>query len=160
MITDIRNRSRSKKCSNYGGTKSWRVWPRRSFQCRLLSQATFLDRRRNSRSSMIDDYQWLVNLKVDTSMIERQPSSKSSVHVVQKKKGNFSQQSSQTEGKLPRSPCWQCGQMHFVRDCPFSNHQCIRIGHKEGYCGCFSKPKSVPPGEEKCQRGLHRVPHR
>lgn len=102
---------------------------------------------------LIDDYQRLVNLKADTTMIERQSSSKPSVHAVQENKGTFrQQQTSKPEGKTPRTPCWQCGQMHFVRDCPFSNHQCKqcnRSGHKEGYCGCFSRTKPIPPGEEK-----------
>uniref|UniRef100_A0A182PXA1 CCHC-type domain-containing protein n=1 Tax=Anopheles epiroticus TaxID=199890 RepID=A0A182PXA1_9DIPT len=47
------------------------------------------------------------------------------------------QQFSTPDHKSPRTPCWQCGQMHYVRDCPFSNHrckQCNRVGHKEGYC--------------------------
>ncbi|XP_041774194.1 uncharacterized protein K02A2.6-like [Anopheles merus] len=42
--------------------------------------------------------------------------------------------------------------MHFVRNCPFSEHQCKqcnRIGHKEGYCGCYSKRQTVPGGGEK-----------
>jgi hypothetical protein len=101
--------------------------------------------------NLIEEYQRLVNLKADTSMIERQSSSNPTVHAVHEKKGNFrQQQTSKTEGKLPRTPCWQCGQMHYVRDCPFSNHQCKqcnRTGHKEGYCGCFSKIK--PVHEEK-----------
>ncbi|XP_058449298.1 uncharacterized protein K02A2.6-like [Malaya genurostris] len=102
--------------------------------------------------NLIDDYQWLDNLKADTSMIERQSCSKPTVHAVQEKGNTHQQQSSKSEGKTPRKPCWQCGQMHFVRDCPFSNHQCKqcnRSGHKEGYCNCFSKMKSVSSGEEK-----------
>ncbi|XP_062715677.1 uncharacterized protein K02A2.6-like [Aedes albopictus] len=103
--------------------------------------------------NLIDDYQRLINLKADTSIIEHQSSSKSSVHAVQVKKGNSrQQQSSKPEGKVPRTPCWQCGQMHYVRDCPFSDHQCKqcnRVGHKEGYCGCLSKPKSVPAKEKQ-----------
>ncbi|XP_058456777.1 uncharacterized protein K02A2.6-like [Malaya genurostris] len=102
--------------------------------------------------NLIDDYQRLDNLKADTSMIERQSCSKPTVHAVQEKGNTHQQQSSKSEGKTPRKPCWQCGQMHFVRDCPFSNHQCKqcnRSGHKEGYCNCFSKMKSVSSGEEK-----------
>lgn len=39
--------------------------------------------------------------------------------------------------KKPKSPCWYCGDFHFVQYCPFKNHkctQCQNIGHKEGYC--------------------------
>ncbi|XP_062701293.1 uncharacterized protein K02A2.6-like [Aedes albopictus] len=108
--------------------------------------------------NLIDDYQRLINLKADTSIIEHQSSSKSSVHAVQEKKGNSrQQQSSKPEGKVPRTPCWQCGQMHYVRDCPFSDHQCKqcnRVGHKEGYCGCLSKPKSVPAKEKQPMNAL------
>ncbi|XP_055614729.1 uncharacterized protein LOC129761052 [Uranotaenia lowii] len=70
--------------------------------------------------TLIDEFQRIVNLKSDTTMIEHPAKSKST----------------------PRTPCWQCGQMHFVRDCPFSDHlckACNRIGHKEGYCGCMRK---------------------
>lgn len=41
----------------------------------------------------------------------------------------------------PKTPCWKCGQMHFVRVCPYQDHRCQdcqRIGHKEGYCQCAS----------------------
>ncbi|XP_017476105.1 PREDICTED: uncharacterized protein K02A2.6-like isoform X2 [Rhagoletis zephyria] len=45
---------------------------------------------------------------------------------------------------LPSRPCWQCGRMHFVRECSFTSHkctQCGKVGHKEGYCSCFSERK-------------------
>ncbi|XP_055527169.1 uncharacterized protein K02A2.6-like [Wyeomyia smithii] len=106
-----------------------------------------------SLQNLIDDYQRLVNLKADTSLIERQSSSKPTVHAVQEKQVKFrQQQSSKSDNKLPRTPCWQCGQMHYVRDCTFSNHlckQCNCIGHKEGYYGCFSKPKPTQVQGEK-----------
>ncbi|XP_041767824.1 uncharacterized protein K02A2.6-like [Anopheles merus] len=102
--------------------------------------------------TLINEYQRLVNLKEDTSMIERQSSSKQAVHAVQEKGRFHHPHTSKTEGKLPRTPCWQCGQMHFGRNCPFSEHQCKqcnRIGHTEGYCGCYSKRQTVPGGGEK-----------
>ncbi|KFD67385.1 hypothetical protein M514_20421 [Trichuris suis] len=37
----------------------------------------------------------------------------------------------------PKTPCWLCGAMHFVRNCPFKLHKCRRCGvtgHKDGYC--------------------------
>ncbi|XP_062541355.1 LOW QUALITY PROTEIN: uncharacterized protein K02A2.6-like [Armigeres subalbatus] len=47
---------------------------------------------------------------------------------------------------IPKTPCWQCGGMHFVRECPFANHtckSCNKVGHKEGYCSCISvKPNT------------------
>ena len=96
--------------------------------------------------NLIREYQRLVNLNADALMIDRQPCSK-------QEKGNSHQQhSSKTEGNLPRTPCWQCGRMHFVRHCPFSEHQCKqcnRIGHKEGYCGCVTKRQTVPARGQK-----------
>ncbi|XP_037810815.1 uncharacterized protein K02A2.6-like isoform X2 [Lucilia sericata] len=44
----------------------------------------------------------------------------------------------------PRRPCWQCGNMHFVRDCGYTTHkcsQCGKVGHKEGFCSCFPDKK-------------------
>lgn len=40
----------------------------------------------------------------------------------------------------PRTPCWKCGSLHYVRDCPFAGHVCTRCqgtGHKEGYCNAL-----------------------
>ncbi|XP_062711287.1 uncharacterized protein K02A2.6-like [Aedes albopictus] len=71
----------------------------------------------------------------------------------EKKPGN---RPPRTESKSsPRTLCWQCGQMHYVRDCSFSDHLCKvcnRVGHKEGYCGCVKKSlsdSSTPPHEKK-----------
>ncbi|XP_062551120.1 uncharacterized protein K02A2.6-like [Armigeres subalbatus] len=44
--------------------------------------------------------------------------------------------------KVPPSPCWKCGSMHYVRDCRFKDHKCSvchQYGHKEGYCGSDRK---------------------
>ncbi|XP_037806223.1 uncharacterized protein K02A2.6-like [Lucilia sericata] len=44
----------------------------------------------------------------------------------------------------PRRSCWQCGNMHFVRDCGYTTHkcsQCGKVGHKEGFCSCFPDKK-------------------
>ncbi|XP_062714346.1 uncharacterized protein K02A2.6-like [Aedes albopictus] len=93
--------------------------------------------------SLIDEYQRLINLKEDTSIIEQQSSSKSAVHAIRDRKGaapqnNFSKQ----ERKKSKTPCWQCGHMHFVKECVFNNHlcrDCNRVGHKEGYYSCSKK---------------------
>ncbi|XP_062713141.1 uncharacterized protein K02A2.6-like [Aedes albopictus] len=106
--------------------------------------------------TLIDEFQRLVNLKSDTTMIEHPSSSKQSVHSVSEKKPKPGNRPPRTESKSsPRTPCWQCGQMHYVRDCSFSDHLCKvcnRIGHKEGYCGCVKKSlsdSSTPPREKK-----------
>ncbi|XP_041765218.1 uncharacterized protein K02A2.6-like isoform X1 [Anopheles merus] len=96
--------------------------------------------------NLIDEYQRLVNLKTDTSIIEHQSNSKPSVYAVTSKVNNRQQHFPKPDQKTPRTPCWQCGQMHYIRDCPFSKHQCQqcnRVGHKEGYCACFSKQSNA-----------------
>nr|XP_029729346.1 uncharacterized protein LOC115266884 [Aedes albopictus] len=93
--------------------------------------------------TLIDEFQRLVNLKADTTLIEKPSGSKQAVHAVSEKKEHQSQRPPKPKGKpLPSTPCWQCGQVHYVRDCPFSDHRCKtcdRVGHKEGYCGCIKK---------------------
>ncbi|XP_055590782.1 uncharacterized protein LOC129742863 [Uranotaenia lowii] len=65
----------------------------------------------------------------------------------------------------PRTPCWKCGQMHFVRGCSYQDHRCKdcqRVGHKEGYCQCVSsnpgKKRRLrqPPVQTK---GIYSVKH-
>lgn len=39
--------------------------------------------------------------------------------------------------KIPPTPCFKCGAMHFVKDCGFTNKKCNdcgALGHKAGYC--------------------------
>lgn len=53
------------------------------------------------------------------------------------KHGNNAPHKSDPSSSLPRTPCWQCGNMHYVRDCRYSTHTCKtckQVGHKEGYC--------------------------
>ncbi|XP_065088568.1 uncharacterized protein LOC135710046 [Ochlerotatus camptorhynchus] len=106
--------------------------------------------------TLIDEFQRLVNIKSDTTMIEHPSSSKNSVHSISEKKPRNQHRPLKTESKsTPRTPCWQCGQMHYVRDCQFSDHLCKvcnRIGHKEGYCSCIKKSSSdssTQPREKK-----------
>ncbi|XP_055522486.1 uncharacterized protein K02A2.6-like [Wyeomyia smithii] len=93
--------------------------------------------------------QRLMNLRHDTAMIE---SGSNSVNVISGKHQKFRKQTKQesfpkrsppaNEKKRPSGPCWNCGLMHFSRDCTFKNHQCAeckRYGHKAGYCGSAQK---------------------
>ncbi|XP_055695953.1 uncharacterized protein K02A2.6-like [Lutzomyia longipalpis] len=54
-------------------------------------------------------------------------------------KGNVSKPKSKAsgqQGKPPR-PCFKCGDMHFVADCPHKNSrcdECNQVGHKTSYC--------------------------
>ncbi|XP_058456624.1 uncharacterized protein K02A2.6-like [Malaya genurostris] len=95
--------------------------------------------------SLITECQRLHNLKHDTAMVEQKQKTVSSVCTVKQKKThpNPSGPKTTTNGKLstPKTPCWQCGEMHFVRDCSFTKHlcrDCKQTGHKEGYCGCYT----------------------
>lgn len=39
--------------------------------------------------------------------------------------------------KIPRTPCWQCGALHYVKDCQYTERMCPKCnvkGHKENYC--------------------------
>ncbi|XP_055523094.1 uncharacterized protein K02A2.6-like [Wyeomyia smithii] len=54
---------------------------------------------------------------------------------------NNNHQNNSESNNKPRTPCWKCSQLHYVRDCPFHDHRCREcnsIGHKEGYCQCVS----------------------
>ncbi|XP_062541442.1 uncharacterized protein K02A2.6-like [Armigeres subalbatus] len=95
-------------------------------------------------SGLVTECQRLSNLKHDTALVEKKLTS-STVQAVRHTKQPNNQTKSSADGKSPPSPCWQCGAMHFVKGCQFSKHfckQCGKIGHKEGYCGCFATPSS------------------
>ena len=49
---------------------------------------------------------------------------------------HFRQQPS-TE-RTPPGPCWLCGKLHWVQDCPYRDRKCpdcLQKGHKSGFCG-------------------------
>ncbi|XP_062540847.1 uncharacterized protein K02A2.6-like [Armigeres subalbatus] len=73
--------------------------------------------------SLITECQRLQNLKHDTT--------------IEKKK---------TKSEGPKTPCWQCGGMHYVRDCKYTKHvcrDCKQTGHKEGYCGSYTSKAAL-----------------
>ncbi|XP_065092440.1 uncharacterized protein K02A2.6-like [Ochlerotatus camptorhynchus] len=86
--------------------------------------------------TLIAEFQRLVNIKSDTTMNEHPSSSKNSVHSISEKKPGNQHRPLKTESKsTPRTPCWQCGQMHYVR-----------------YCSCIKKSSSdssTQPREKK-----------
>ncbi|XP_062557460.1 uncharacterized protein K02A2.6-like [Armigeres subalbatus] len=102
--------------------------------------------------TLINECQWLQNLKHDTALIEQKSSISASVCAVNQKKyqskpsAQAHQSKDSKNSSIPKTPCWQCGGMHFVRECPFANHtckSCNKVGHKEGYCSCISvKPNT------------------
>ncbi|XP_055622934.1 uncharacterized protein K02A2.6-like [Toxorhynchites rutilus septentrionalis] len=90
----------------------------------------------------------LVNLKMDTVMVENP----SGVNFVAHNQKNRRRSTSSTPSHdQPRTPCWSCGGMHFSKDCRFRDHKCRdcgKQGHREGYCACFSS-KSAASGSRK-----------
>ncbi|XP_053691563.1 uncharacterized protein K02A2.6-like [Sabethes cyaneus] len=99
----------------------------------------------------------LMNLRHDTAMIEN---TANAVNVIKKQKPFRKRQqycgkrtpksevnrnaSHSRDKREPASPCWNCGMMHYARDCSFKKHRCSecnRFGHKEGYCSTSQKSR-------------------
>ncbi|XP_053690985.1 uncharacterized protein K02A2.6-like [Sabethes cyaneus] len=99
----------------------------------------------------------LMNLRHDTAMIEN---TANAVNVIKKQqpfrkrqqysgertpKSEVNRNASHSRDKRePASPCWNCGMMHYARDCSFKKHRCSecnRFGHKEGYCSTSHKSR-------------------
>ncbi|KAK0408985.1 hypothetical protein QR680_004276 [Steinernema hermaphroditum] len=69
--------------------------------------------------------------------------------------------------KTPPSPCYNCGEMHFNRDCPYRTKKCYdcqRIGHKKGSSRTFRSrqdqdytPLKVPKRLRIITRTLYKV---
>ncbi|XP_055622692.1 uncharacterized protein K02A2.6-like [Toxorhynchites rutilus septentrionalis] len=93
--------------------------------------------------NLVEECHRFNNLKQDTKMVEKPVPEKSVVNAVSTKAA---------KKKRPKSPCWFCGDLHFVKECPYQDHSCSkckRKGHKEGYCSSVeSKPKSAKKFEK------------
>ncbi|XP_037810025.1 uncharacterized protein K02A2.6-like [Lucilia sericata] len=83
-------------------------------------------------NKLITSAQRLLNLKHDTAMVE--VNTQSSINAIKsnpKSNDDF-------KGKAkPKTPCWNCGAMHYSKYCTYLKHvctQCKNMGHKEGYC--------------------------
>lgn len=90
----------------------------------------------------------LLDLKADSDLITPKSSTTlvPQVTKVSKKPKNQNkpksvQTSSNThntdKNKPPKRPCWLCGEVHWVKDCPYSKRNCKdcgTVGHKEGFC--------------------------
>lgn len=95
---------------------------------------------------LIEECQRLINLKNDTAMIENPSAStvqafiKRNQHrrkVYKKPFEGHRNQQDQPMNSGPASPCWNCGALHYARECSFLRHKCStchQLGHKEGYC--------------------------
>ena len=89
--------------------------------------------------NITNECQILLNLKHDTSMLEKQSTSSPAVfqttskNQVQKETGRTKKQ----DESRPPSACWRCGEWHFVRVCPYLKHvcqKCHKLGHRETHC--------------------------
>lgn len=92
---------------------------------RLLSKLESEARGEINLEVLITECQRLSNLKHDTALVEKQTGS--SVQAVQHQKQQYQAKqpaATSSNTNLPRSPCWQCGGMHFVKDCSYSSHVC------------------------------------
>lgn len=95
---------------------------------------------------LVDETQKVMDLKSDTALIEEQPKHVNAI-------GKSSQAS-----KLPKTPCWYCGELHYATDCPYSKHTCTscqQTGHKDGYCNSTKKKHHKPVQENK--KGQNRA---
>nr|VZI19336.1 unnamed protein product [Spirometra erinaceieuropaei] len=85
--------------------------------------------------------QTLINLKLDSAMIQN-PVSSFSVHTVTSTKSHpVTRPKQMSKARSPPSPFRHCGAWHFHRDCAFRQHRCQscnQVGHRDGVC------KSVP----------------
>ncbi|XP_037811634.1 uncharacterized protein K02A2.6-like [Lucilia sericata] len=76
---------------------------------------------------LVDETQIILDLKTDNTMIEHQTKSVCAIGKSMKKP--------QPTTKVPKLPCWLCGDLHYVKFCPFNKHKCSnQMGHKGNYC--------------------------
>ncbi|XP_065076498.1 uncharacterized protein K02A2.6-like [Ochlerotatus camptorhynchus] len=99
------------------------------------------------------DCQRLLCLKHDTAMIEL-PTSVAVQFVKRKQFNKYPAKPSigsagtgtKQARNVPASPCWNCGAMHFNRDCTYKQHKsndCGLVGHREGYCSSVRKKPQI-----------------
>ena len=97
-----------------------------------------------SLQNLVEECNRISNLKKDACLIENSESS--SIKAIQSHRAKIQSSNKNTPSKQPRTPCWYCGNMHFVRDCSYASHackMCSKIGHKEGYCNCPKRNQST-----------------
>ena len=102
---------------------------------RLLSKLDTEEGKKLKVENLANEAIRVLNLRSDSAMLEGQ-SNAPQANVV---KQNFNRSSNfnRKDKDVPSYPCWKCGQLHYVKSCPFSNHrcdQCGKTGHKEGFC--------------------------
>ncbi|VDN16733.1 unnamed protein product [Dibothriocephalus latus] len=89
------------------------------------------------------------------SVIVEQPSSSfvvTNFHAVTRTRSMSPQTPQNSTFRKPPSACWQCGNYHFFRVCPFTKHLCQKFhkpGYKEDYCSTGQPPKSSTGDRKK-----------
>ncbi|CAH8499886.1 unnamed protein product [Dicrocoelium dendriticum] len=95
---------------------------------------------------VIAEAQRLINLKHDTALVEKSETSPSVATVQSTSNTNTAViHHKEFHQRKPPSVCWQCGEWHFVKFCPYRKHvcqKCHKCGHKETHCR--SRPPSRP----------------
>ena len=120
-------------------------------------------------NAIADEYQRIVNLQRDTTLVQSGGQGGCEVHAVQRQNKSprsttcgptkasapsFSNHSRPVH-KKPPSPCWHCGAWHYVKFCPFKQQLCDRchkVGHKSGFC------QSHRPNSRRNAQTQHRYP--
>lgn len=120
---------------------------------RILNKLDLDTENKLDLQKLLEECLRIINLKRDTKMIENSQNPNqlevSSLNKISYKQ-NATQSSQgkskgkkveQNKSKTPYCPCYLCGEIHWVADCPFKTHKCTiynDIGHKNGYCA-FAK---------------------
>ncbi|XP_054746090.1 uncharacterized protein K02A2.6-like [Anastrepha obliqua] len=110
-------------------------------------------------NSLVSHAQKFINLKKDTAMVEETKAViANAIHANTRQSKNDATKNSKTnKAKIPKTPCWNCGDMHYAKYCTYHNqkcNKCNKYGHKEGYCNSYSasKSKSTKPQRHKQQQ--------
>ncbi|XP_053687312.1 uncharacterized protein K02A2.6-like [Sabethes cyaneus] len=113
---------------------------------------------------VVEECKSLINLKRDTILIGGQSSSSvvAAAKAVRSRSPHGRGHSKYDTGKSDevRTPCWGCGNMHFFKQCTFKDHKCRdcgRIGHKEGYCGCFKQRQQAYKGKKQYKQHSNKI---
>ncbi|XP_062707936.1 uncharacterized protein K02A2.6-like [Aedes albopictus] len=92
---------------------------------RLLSKLEGSVEGEYTLESLITECQRLQDLKYYTALVEQKKSVSTICAVKQRKSAPprpGSKDRKTTKADYPKTPCWQCGGMHYVRDCSYTKH--------------------------------------
>lgn len=72
---------------------------------------------------LVDETQKILDIKTDNNLIAHQSNAVCAIN--------------KTAHKVPKTACWLCGNLHFVKFCTFKTHKCSvchQVGHRDNYC--------------------------